>query len=453
MFRPIPLTERKVDVIIGNPPWIAQHALHNGNYKKYLKERSMEYGLIEKNKVHNIPNLELASLFFCHCTSQYLNHGGVIGFVMPRSILDASQHASFRKFQNPLMNLFQVYDLEKVQPMFRIPSCVIFAKKGSETKFPVKMIEMDGQLNSSNEQIVDASKSLKNKISEFTPIIRDRKNSPYHKKFKKGADLIPRIFWYVDIKSDSFLGFNPENPHIVSSYNKHAKSPWKEMKMEGNVAKEFLFNTLVATDLVPFGILQRRLVFLPIIIKNGDIDVFDSFNHPQISNTDTSKYLENVEDIWKKYSKGTANSMTTYQWINYQGKLAQQNIKYNFKVVFAGSATYMTAAVLKPKEPYSIKINELEFKTNNFIADYATYYFDTNDENEAHYLVAVLNSKIIDDLIKPEQSKGNFGPRNINKLPLTFDIPTFNPSSLEHAELAKLSMACKIKVDDFLLKT
>lgn len=450
MYKPIAIAFRKVDVIIGNPPWIAQQAMHDKKYKEYLKEKSLEYGLAEKNEVHNIPNMELASLFFCHCVAQYLAPEGIIGFVMPRSVLDASQHVNFRKFHNPSVELFLVYDLKKVKPLFRIPSCVIFAQKNKSTTYPVKSIEFKGNLNSTNEQLIDADEDLDKKISEFVPITREKDNSPYHKKFRKGADLIPRIFWYIDIKSDSFLGFNPENPHIISSQNKNAKKPWSELQLEGNVAKKFLFNTIVATDLIPFGILQRRLVFLPIQIKDNKIQVLDSSEHSEIIHTDTAKYLQNVEKIWREYSKGTASEMTPYQWIDYQNKLSKQNLNCKFKVVYAGSATYMTACVLNPNEKYSFNINGTPFSTDRFITDVATYYFDTDDENEANYLAAIFNSKILDDLIKPEQSKGDFGPRNIHKLPLTFNIPLFDSSSIQHCELAKLGMECTKKVKSLL---
>ena len=153
--------------------------------------------------------------------------------------------------------------------------------------------------------------------SEFIPVTRERNNSPYHKKFRKGADLIPRIFWFVNIKSDSFMGFNPESPHVISSENKNAKQPWKELQLEGNVSKQFLFNTIVATDMVPFGILQRRLLFLPILIKDNKVKVLNSSDNSEITHTDTSKYLQDVEKIWSKHSKGTANTMTPYQWIDY----------------------------------------------------------------------------------------------------------------------------------------
>ena len=111
MYKPIPLTEKKVDIVIGNPPWIAQQAIKNESYQNYLKQESKKYGLLDTKKIHNIPNLELSSLFFCHCSDQYLKEKGKIAFVMPRSVLDASQHENFRTFDNPKIELKMVYDL------------------------------------------------------------------------------------------------------------------------------------------------------------------------------------------------------------------------------------------------------------------------------------------------------------------------------------------------------
>ena len=112
----------------------------------------------------------------------------------------------------------------------------------------------------------------------------------------------------------------------------------------------------------------------------------------------------------------------------------------------------MTAYVLKPHGKYSFDIDGTQLDTNYFITDFATYYFDTDDENEANYLAAIFNSKILDDLITPEQSKGDFGPRNISKLPLTFNIPLYDSSSDQHVELSKLGMECAKKVIALLPK-
>lgn len=448
MYKPIAITIKKVDVILGNPPWIAQQAMKNIYYKNYLKEKSQYYKLVEKNKIHNIPNLELATLFFCHSAEEYLSDEGHICFVMPRSILDSSQHVEFRKFLKPKIKLKRIYDLKNVKPLFRIPACVIIGQKGHSTQYPIKSIKYDGVLSSHNEQIKNSKIELSVTEEEYTPVQRIKNNSIYHKLFNKGADLIPRIFWFVKIDTDSVLGFNPLNPHISSAKNKVVFKPWNKFQMAGNVSKKFLFNTIVAADLVPFGIISRRLLFLPISIIDNKIEIIRSNNNKEL-NIETIDYLKNVEKIWNENSL-QASKYTIYEYINYRNKLTQQKINTRYKVVYVGSASYMTASVIIPNEEYIFDIHGTPFNTNNFITDVSMYYFDTDDENEAHYLTAILNSNIMDELIKPEQSKGSFGPRNIHKLPLTFNIPKFDHKLTTHIELSKLSKKCSEKTQKLI---
>ncbi len=444
MYKPIAITQKQVDIIIGNPPWISQQAMKNVRYKEYLKIKSKEYGLIEKNKMHNIPNMELASLFFCHCVDKYLTKNGIIGFVMPRSILDSSQHAQFRKFLKPEVRLDHIYDLKNVKPLFKIPSCVIIAQKNYQTHYPVKLIKYDGTLPSNNEQCDISDVKLIKSEDQYSPIQRIKNNSPYHKLFSKGADLIPRIFWFINIKTDSLLGFNPSNPHIISAKNKVVYKPWNKFQLEGNVSKEYLFNTVVAAGLLPFGILKRQLLFLPIVIKNKKIKIINFHDNIDLFNIDTMKYLKHVETLWNGNSQ-QATKYTIYEYVNYRNKLTNQQMDMKFKVIYVGSASYMTASVIEPNQKYSFDINGTAFITNNFITDVSMYYYDTNDEDEAHYLTAILNSNMLDKLIKPEQSKGSFGPRNIHKLPLTFNIPKFNPKISMHMQLAKIGKKCSEK--------
>jgi hypothetical protein len=57
-------------------------------------------------------------------------------------------------------------------------------------------------------------------------------------------------------------------------------------------------------------------------------------------------------------------------------------------------------------------------------------------------LCAILNSRKIDTLIKPFQAKGAFGERHVNKIPLLFPIPKYDPNIQSHKELAKDGITC-----------
>ena len=119
--KPMALSKDKVDIIMGNPPWITIKKMKNETYKKFLKEGSQKYGLFDKSKKYLYTHMELATLFFCIVVDLYLKDKGHIGFVMPSSILRAAHHENFMKFLNPKVELNQNYTLYEM-PELKIDS-------------------------------------------------------------------------------------------------------------------------------------------------------------------------------------------------------------------------------------------------------------------------------------------------------------------------------------------
>ena len=91
-------------------------------------------------------------------------------------------------------------------------------------------------------------------------------------------------------------------------------------------------------------------------------------------------------------------------------------------------------------------IGKLTINPKGFIAETKTMFYETDDELEAHYLCAILNSDIVNEAIKPLQTKSLFGERDIVRRPFTLPIPEFDPNNPAHRRLAELSKACHVKV-------
>jgi len=79
-----------------------------------------------------------------------------------------------------------------------------------------------------------------------------------------------------------------------------------------------------------------------------------------------------------------------------------------------------------------------------------TYYYDTDSREEANYLVSFLNSEYINKIIKPMQSKGFFGPRDIHKKIWEISIPRYDYSNKLHNQLIELSEISFKKVSNYL---
>jgi len=62
----------------------------------------------------------------------------------------------------------------------------------------------------------------------------------------------------------------------------------------------------------------------------------------------------------------------------------------------------------------------------------------------------MLNSSIIDEVIKPAQARGLFGPRHIHKKPFEISIPKFNSRNSVYKELSRLGKTCTSEVEKIL---
>ena len=83
LVRPVTLARRKVDVIIGNPPWINYNQTADA-LRSALETQSKElYGIWAGGRYAT--HQDVAGLFFTRCADLYLKDGGVTGMVMPHS--------------------------------------------------------------------------------------------------------------------------------------------------------------------------------------------------------------------------------------------------------------------------------------------------------------------------------------------------------------------------------
>ena len=133
-YKPLYLKDRKASFLIGNPPWLSYRYVESTDYQDFLKVAIIDlHKLLDKADAELITHMELGTLFFVRSANLYLEKGGKIGFVLPRSIFTADQHDNFRKQKfAPSLKVEQILDLENVHPLFKVPACVIIACKQEE---------------------------------------------------------------------------------------------------------------------------------------------------------------------------------------------------------------------------------------------------------------------------------------------------------------------------------
>jgi len=465
IYKPIFLSEKKFDYLIGNPPWISYRYM-SSDYQEFVKDQIVNrYKLLPSKKVELMTHMEFGALFFARAADLYLKKNGKIGFVMPRGIFTADQHDNFRTGAfNPLIKLEKVFDLDKVKPLFNISSCVVFGKKGKKTKYPINGKEFSGTLKSKNASLREAAEALTivekklylNKIGTRS-FIFDRKievppSGGYYKKlFSQGATLVPRNFWFVEIQKHPRLGINPQKPYVKTSEAiiKYAKPPYRDIIFEGNIEREYLYATLRGSEVVPFSHLPFLMVLLPLRKNKNRYEILHK-EDVKLSDPGLHRWLSKAESEWDRLRGEKAERVSAVEWLNYRNKITNQTTSKRFKVLYLTSGTHLASCLVNLETELKTSIDDTEIQMNGYVADTKTYYYETGNKEEAQYLVAVLNSEIVDELIKGMQSRGLWGPRDIHKKVLELPIPKFNHKNPVHRELSEIAKICKAKADEIL---
>jgi methylase of polypeptide subunit release factors len=449
------------DYIIGNPPWFTYNSIKNAEYQGMLKSLADRYQVTPLKKA-NMPHLEIAAIFMSHCSKYLLKKEGHLAFVLPRSFLSAEHHDNTRSGISQGFKLTEIWDLDKVAPLFNVPSCVLFADTVLNKTLPnedgVKGKTFIGKPKQHNATYEDVQGRVKHSDTPFyyTKLQKSSAFSTnaqagtsgganYYKNFfKQGATIVPRNFYFVDIE-----GVTPNDWHdrIVSvkssvANEKDGKEPWKSLKMQGRVSTNFLFRTAIAKNMVPFGMINPPIIILPAEIKKEPhtkgggiyetkIKLLSPEQILEKGELEIHTWFERVKKLWDDNKTEKGANMSFLNRLDFQKGLTDQDLDKKYIAIYSASATDANAFVF---ERGSLDLE--------FLVDYAGYMFFTNDKEEAYYVVSFLNSETPNKLMKPFQAKGLFGPRHVSKKILEVPLPKYDSANPTHVAIAGLGERC-----------
>jgi methylase of polypeptide subunit release factors len=432
-YRPVFLRREKVDYLVGNPPWLSYRYIKDESYQRRVKDLTFAYGLLKPTERKLITQMDTSTLFFVHCSREFLKPNGTIAFVLPKSVLvPAKQHAAFQQ-----LGFSQVHDFTAVEPLFNVRTCVL-ARDPTHRLTEIPRVQWSGQLPFKNCNLETARSVLTSETDRFDFIIASEPLSPYFERVFQGASLVPRCLSFVEPPKESAL--NLETPFLRTSADawEDSKKEWK-LKVEGKIEKEFLFGTVLAKDLVPFAVRKLSLTVLPIREdSHHDIKMVTALDALGEGFTYAHDWFLEAERIWNKRRKD--KNLSWHGRLNYTHLLTDQKLHAKFIVLYNKSGTNISAAMLAPRE--TKKISELS--TRGFVADHVTYRYYASTEEEAHYLVGILNSTVVNEAIKPYQSQGLLGERDIHRRPFeNCPIPPFDAKDSLHLKIAEIARDCR----------
>ena len=426
LVRPVALRAAPVDVIVGNPPWIAHHRTL-ATVRAALEDLSKGQYKIWPSALY-AKHQDMSSLFFTRCVDLYLKAGGSVGMILPHSALQTGQYSAWRTGHwGELLAEFNVrepWDLEPVEPnsFFPVPACVVFANraKSKASSLPAHANRWygppGGPFRYESVELTDTS---------------SRPVSPYGSRARQGATLVPRALLFVDAEPfDSPV--QAEKVEKVSPHrSRQEKKPWKELQLQelhGRVIEsEHIVDVHLGETVAPYVLLNPRKAALPVAARTGEL----AKNKEGWYGIEWSSLGSRMRRRWQTMSeiflqnRNPNTNRTLLDTIDFFGQLSLQRPQ-------SGARAPIRVGYTTSGRPTAVVVTD-----PNAVLDTKLYWIAVQSEAEGRYLTAVVNSTALQDAVDPLMGKGQFGSRDLHKHLWRLPIPEYDDSNDLHRAIAE----------------
>ncbi len=426
LSRPVWLSSagERVDVLIGNPPWLSYRYMSKELQERFKKEcEKLDMWAGGKVATHQ----DLSAYFFARTMDLYLRSRGKIAYVMPYATMSRKQYRGFmtreardargNTIKVPVRRFTEAWIFDEVHPLFEVPSCVLFAEEGSADKFklPPLATAFTGEFGERDPATAVAAKKLSAREVNWPESPEEVRSSAYGDRFHQGATVVPRMLFVVERQTVGRFGSNPAEPAVESHRTTQEKPPWKGLPaLKGRVEKHFLRSLYLGESIAPYRLLEPVEAVIPWDSKVG---LIDSAKAQKLGHSSLEAWLKGAERTWDRHGR---QKMTLGQRLDFQHELKRQFPAPKIRVLYAASGTLPAAAILRDQTA---------------VIEHKLYWAAVGSEEEARYLTAALNSETLRAQIADRQSRGQWGARDFDKL-LANAIPQFDGKNPIHRDLA-----------------
>lgn len=436
LSRPVALSEgARVDVVVGNPPWLSYRFM-SASMQERFRETARRLGIwVGPDEARLVTQTDLSGLFFARAAELYARRpagrrrGGRVAMVLPLAALSRGQFRAFRTGDwNGVGVAFSegwVLDNQSVSPLFRVPTCVLFADVtgGAARATPTRMTAFAGRLPFKDAPEELADRFLREREVDAPTAVNFAAGSPYRELFRQGATLVPRMLCLIVRAHTGRLGASNTAPLVISRRSRLEDPRYRDLDaLEGAVERQFLRPVYLGDSIAPFRILGASEGVIP-ITSNGEI-----INSAQAGDRGfrrLSAWMRQAESVWTSKSAGKRSLIQ--RW-NFHNGLTNQFPVSSLRVMFSASGI-RPAAVLVHDEVG--------------VAEHSVYWASVLDESEGYFLCAVLNSEAARLRIAAMQARGEQGARHFDKLVFTLPIPRFDDRDTGHVALAVAGQAAE----------
>ena len=462
MVRPAVIAEKKVDRIIGNPPWLT-YSQSADIIRQELREMSEgRYQIWAGGQL--APHQDIATLFYTRCAELYAKPKAIMGMVMPHSALRTGQHLKWRSGNykrkgkgNPPnvglnLQINEPWDLDNVVPdFFPMPASVIFAQytsAGQGTALAPGTVQVwRGNWREDYSGITKASEALHHDDGKF--------RSPYAKLSSNGATIQDRRLFFVETLPHTATIPAANTSNIRARLGNQDKVLYDDQlgRLEGVVHNNHLFDVYLGECIAPYTTLDPLKAALPVIRSTMTIPL----NHDECDDDKHEACRLEVKGLHPTMQRRWNNAAAMFQdthkdqtikdlfaRINHQSTLESQ-LEHLRSLINSGAITRV--AYTAAGRPTATVI-----KDNHAVFENALFQTVCDSESEAHYILAIINSNELAKRAKP-LCPTNWAKeiRHFHKHGWKLPIPRYEADDPLHIQLSQLGHAaeqeCQALVD------
>ena len=443
LVRPVALSRNKVDVIVGNPPWINYNQTVSTLRAELERQSKDLYGIWAGGRYAT--HQDVAGLFFARSADLYLKDGGVIGMVMPHSALQTGQYTKWRTGSWQARSSGRrlavdfghktAWDLEKLDPntFFPVPASVAFAQRVGEGD-TAKATPLAGRVD---RWLGKAGAADVRRVPAGITDTSVGGGSPYAGHSRQGAVIVPRSLFFVEetenpaaIQAGQTVTVNPRR-------GSQDKEPWRSLELaaisEQTIEAAHVFDVHLGETLVPYATLDPLKAVLP--FKQGDHSL--PADTSGVGGINLGALGQRMRDRWRIVSRvweanrAEANKMDLMGQLDYYAKLSAQLEWQGDPTGRPSRVVYTTSG-----EPTAALLHD-----DTAVVDHLLFWIACKDLAEADYLLGIINSDTLYTAVTPLMPKGQFGARHLHKHLWKLPIPEFDPGNGLHVEVSQAGRA------------
>ena len=425
---PYLLSKRKIDRIVGNPPWVKLSDIQVLERKRVMEALGHDLGLQQGGR--QAPHLDIASYFVLRTRKQYAADpdSNPASWLVKKSAIRSGQWARFRGIH--AKTLVQSVDLQNINPFGggdATRCCLLMEHRGirgtQSSMLEVKPTtarrpSMHDTLNTARGmfEFIEAPKPLPQAPSDYVTA-----------GFRQGATIVPHVLVMIVSKSKAS---QPGWTYIETQLSRH--HPWSSVsKQKGLVPTKWVRRVHTSPDLLPYMALRNPPEAIIPVQQDGQM-------HREPGRD--CAFWEELDEIYDAHKgKGKQTPQTLIQRLNFASNLSSQPFTHEVEhriVLYPSSGDIMRAARTQMGEA---------------VANATLYWLAVSSKEEAGYLVAILNARCLRrGFAECRESGRDFCAHPWRKMP----IPRYNKKDHKHQRLAKLCTAAEQivirKVDEVL---